>query len=54
MDGGKTYYHLDTTPRVGDGDDFCLVTDKFLDDYSAKNKNCHNRDKSLYPATPEA
>ena len=54
VDGGKTYYHLDTTPRVGDGDDFCLVTDKFLDDYSAKNKNCHNRDKSLYPATPEA
>ena len=54
VDGGQTYYHLDTTPRVGDGDDFCLVTDKFLDDYSAKNKNCHNRDKSLYPATPEA
>ena len=54
VDGGKTYYHLDTTPRVGDGDDFCLVTDKFLDDYSARNKNCHNRDKSLYPATPEA
>jgi hypothetical protein len=54
VDGGKTYYHLDTTPRVGDGDDFCLVTDAFLDDYSAKNKNCHNRDKSLYPATPEA
>ena len=54
VDGGKTYYHLDTTPRVGDGDDFCLVTDKFLDNYSSKNKNCHNRDKSLYPATPEA
>ena len=54
VDGGKTYYHLDTTPRVGDGDDFCLVTDSFLDAYSAANKNCHNRDKSLYPATPEA
>lgn len=54
IDGGKTYYHLDTTPRVGDGDDFCLVTDAFLDAYSAANKNCHNRDKSLYPATPEA
>lgn len=54
VDGGKTYYHLDTTPRVGDGDDFCLVTDAFLDAYSAANKNCHNRDKSLYPATPEA
>ena len=54
VDGGATYYHLDTTPRVGDGDDFCLVTDAFLDAYSAANKNCHNRDKSLYPATPEA
>ncbi len=54
IDGGSTYYHLDTTPRVGDGDDFCLVTDAFLDAYSAANKNCHNRDKSLYPATPEA
>ena len=54
VDGGKTYYHLDTTPRIGDGDDFCLVTDAFLDAYSAANKNCHNRDKSLYPATPEA
>ena len=54
VDGGQTYYHLDTTPRVGDGDDFCLVTDSFLDAYSAANKNCHNRDKTLYPATPEA
>ena len=54
IDGGSTYYHLDTTPRLGDGDDFCLVTDAFLDAYSAANKNCHNRDKSLYPATPAA
>ena len=54
VDGGATYYHLDTTPRVGDGDDFCLVTDAVLDAYSDANKGCHNRDKSLYPATPEA
>ena len=54
IDGGATYYHLDTTPRVGDGDDFCLVTDAVLDAYSDANKGCHNRDKSLYPATPEA
>ncbi len=52
VDGGQSYYHLDTTPRVGDGDDFCLVTDAFLDAYSDANKKCHNRDKSLYPATP--
>ena len=54
IDGGNTYYHLDTTPRAGDGDEFCLVTDAFLDAYSNANKGCHNRDKSLYPATPEA
>ena len=54
VDGGKTYYHLDTTPRVGEGDDFCLVTDAFLDAYSDTHDKCHNRDKSLYPATPEA
>lgn len=54
VDGGKTWYHLDTTPRVGSGDDFCLVTDAFLDAYSTAHKNSHNRDKSLYPATPEA
>ena len=44
----------DTTPRVGEGDDFCLVTDAFLDAYSDTHDKCHNRDKSLYPATPEA
>ena len=54
VDGGSTYYHLDTTPRVGEGDDFCLVTDAFLDNYSDTHKGCHNRDKSLYPKTPEA
>lgn len=54
VDGGKTYYHFDATPRKGEGDDFCLVTDAFLDAYSETHNNCHNRDTSLYPATPEA
>ena len=54
VDGGKTYYHLDTTPRMGDGDNFCLVTDAFLDAYSDTHGKCHNRDKALYPRTPEA
>ena len=54
VDGGNTYYHLDTTPRVGEGDDFCLVTDAFLDAYSDTHGKCHNRDKALYPRTPEA
>lgn len=52
LDDGETWYHFDATPRVGDGDDFCLVTDAFLDAYSKAHRNCHNRDKSLYPATP--
>lgn len=53
VDGGETYYHFDATPRMGEGDDFCLVTDEFLDAYSAAHKNSHNRDRSRYPATPE-
>ena len=52
LDGGETWYHFDATPRVGSGDDFCLVTDAFLDAYSDAHNKCHNRDKSLYPATP--
>lgn len=53
VDGGETYYHVDITPRKGDSVHFLLVTDEFMDDYSAEHKNCFNRDKSLYPATPE-
>lgn len=53
LDGGETWYHFDTTPRVGEGDRFCLVTDAFMDAYSKAHNNCFNRDKSLYPATPE-
>ena len=52
VDGGETWYHFDATPRIGGGD-FCLITDAALDTYSANHKNSHNRDKSLYPATPE-
>ncbi len=52
VDDGQTWYHFDATPRKGAGDDFCLVTDAFLDAYSNTHNKCHNRDKSLYPATP--
>ena len=52
LDGGETWYHFDCTPRIGGGD-FCLITDAELDAYSVSHKNSHNRDKSLYPATPE-
>ncbi len=52
VDGGETYYHVDTCPRSVPTY-FCLVTDKVIDDFSAWYRNCFNRDKSLYPATPE-
>ena len=52
VDGEQTWYHFDATPRKGAGDDFCLVTDAFLDAYSNTHNKCHNRDKTLYPATP--
>lgn len=52
VDGGNTYYHVDATPR-SNPETFCLVTDAFMDAYSAANGKCFNRDKSLYPATPE-
>lgn len=54
VDDGKTWYHFDATPRVGSGDDFCMVTDGFIDAYSEQHDYSHNRDASLYPATPEA
>lgn len=49
---GESFYHFDPVPRVGDTVEFFLVTDEFLDAYSAAHHNCFNRDKSLYPATP--
>ena len=53
IDGGEHYYHFDATPRSGSGDNFCLVTDEYLNTYSEQHKGSHNRDESLYPATPE-
>ena len=52
LDGGESWYHFDATPRYGEGDDFCLVTDAFIDAYSDSHEGSHNRDKKLYPATP--
>ncbi len=51
-DNGQNYYHFDTTPRR-EGGTFCMVTDQELDAHSLQYNNCFNRDKSLYPATPE-
>lgn len=52
VDGGETYYHFDMTPRTVPSE-FFLVTDAELDAFSAAHNKCFNRDKSLYPATPE-
>ena len=54
LDGGESWYHFDCTPRLGQVKDFCLVTDAQLDEYSEAHGNCHRRDRSLYPDTPEA
>ena len=53
LDGGETWYHFDSVPRLPEAS-FFLVTDAYLDAYSEANNDCFNRDKSLYPATPAA
>lgn len=45
------WYHFDTTPRF-DVSDFFMWTDAQMDAYSSWNGGCFNRDKSLYPPTP--
>lgn len=52
IDGGESWYHVDATPRKVPTY-FCLVTDAVMDEFSASYRDCFNRDKSLYPATPE-
>lgn len=47
------WYHFDATPR-NNASNFFLWTDAKMDAYSARNGNCFNRDKSLYPPTPES
>lgn len=51
VDGGKTWYHYDSTPFLA-GEVMCLVTDAALDDFDARQWSCYNRDRSTYPATP--
>lgn len=49
---GDGWYHFDPTPRTGSGDNFFMVTDAFLETYSAKHSNSHVWDRDAYPATP--
>lgn len=57
LDGGQTWYHFDCSPRTdleaGEYVHVFLFTDQELDAFSEKYRDCYNRDKSLYPATPE-
>lgn len=46
---GYGWYHVDCTPRKGDGDDFFMVTDEELEAYSVEHKNSHIFDSDLYP-----
>ena len=46
---GDGWYHVDTTPRKGDGDLFFMVTDAELEAYSVQHKNSHIFDPDAYP-----
>ena len=46
---GDGWYHLDATPRKGEGDNFFMVTDAELEAYSRAHSNSHIFDPSLYP-----
>jgi hypothetical protein len=46
---GDGWYHVDCTPRKGDGDNFFMVTDEELEAYSVQHNNSHIFDSDLYP-----
>jgi hypothetical protein len=46
---GDGWYHVDCTPRTGDGDNFFMVTDEELEAYSSAHHNSHIFDPDLYP-----
>ena len=45
---GEGWYHFDTTPRKGSGDNFNYVNDATLMAYSKAHHNSHNYDRSVY------
>jgi len=47
---GTGWYHVDCTPRKGDGDLFFMVTDAELEAYSSKHGNSHVFNSDAYPA----
>lgn len=46
---GDGWYHVDCTPRKGDGDLFFMVTDAELEAYSSQHNNSHIFISDLYP-----
>lgn len=46
---GDGWYHVDATPRKGDGDLFFMVTDAELEAYSSQHSDSHIFDKDAYP-----
>lgn len=56
VDGGETWYHYDATPqgKVYRNNNFCLVTDAFIDGYNELAPGYYMRDQELYPRTPTA
>lgn len=44
------WYHMDTCPRTWDKPEIFLWTETQLSEYSARNTETHNYDRSLYPA----
>lgn len=53
IDCGDGWYHFDTTPRQGGGDNFFMKTDDEILEYSRNHRDSHVFDQSLYPATPK-
>ncbi len=46
---GDGWYHVDTSPRNGPGDDFFMVTDAEILAYSETHNNTHIFDPTLFP-----
>ncbi len=53
LDGGKTYYHFDSSPHIPPIMNTCLITDAQCEEFNAMRPGYYDYDKSQYPATPE-
>ncbi len=53
LDGGKTYYHFDSSPHIPPFMNTCLITDAQCEEFNKVRPGYYDYDKSLYPATPE-